>query len=173
MKRYLIASLALVLVAVVLVTVGYRQYAWAHCQMPCGIYDDEARIQAMLEDVMTIGKAMDQINGMAGRTDPQSINQATRWVNTKEEHASHVITTVGEYFLTQKVTDVPPGSPEYPGYLESLAAHHRVLRAAMKTKQTTDPASVAVLEAAIKDMSRFYGHAKQPLPPPPPPPHKH
>lgn len=162
MKRYLIASLALALVGAVLVTVGYRQSAWAHCQVPCGIYNDEARIQAMLEDVVTIGKAINQINGLAGKPDPQSLNQAARWVNTKEDHASHIITTVSEYFLTQKVKDVAPGTPEYHEYLETLAAHHRVLRAAMRTKQTTDPASPARLEAAIKDMSRYYGHAKKP-----------
>ena len=26
----------------------------AHCQIPCGIYDDHARVQAMLEDAATI-----------------------------------------------------------------------------------------------------------------------
>ena len=35
--------------------------AFAHCQMPCGIYDDDARIQQMREDAVTIRKASDLI----------------------------------------------------------------------------------------------------------------
>ena len=45
----------------------------------------------MLEDTATIRKAMHQVNhDLAGKADPQSINQATRWVMTKEEHANKV-----------------------------------------------------------------------------------
>ncbi|MFT5234211.1 MAG: nickel superoxide dismutase [Candidatus Krumholzibacteriia bacterium] len=30
--------------------------AYAHCQIPCGIYNDHARVQQMLEDVATVEK---------------------------------------------------------------------------------------------------------------------
>jgi hypothetical protein len=39
--------------------------------------------------------------------------QMTRWVTTKDAHASNIITTVGEYFLTQKVKPVPKGDAQY------------------------------------------------------------
>ncbi len=75
---------------------------------------------------------------------------------TKEQHASHIITTVAEYFLTQKVKDVAPGSTGYEEYLGQLATHHRVMRAAMKTKQTVDSKDVVRLKAAVEDLGRLY-----------------
>ena len=32
----------------------------AHCQIPCGIYGDELRVQMMAEDIRTIGKTMNE-----------------------------------------------------------------------------------------------------------------
>ena len=83
----------------------------AHCQVPCGIYDDAGRIKMMLEDTTTIGKAIDQIIDLSrttlqGEGTPTDINQITRWINTKEDHASNIIKIVSEYFLTQKVKPV-------------------------------------------------------------------
>ena len=82
----------------------------AHCQVPCGIYDDAARIKHLREDAATIAKAITHINELAGKHDAQAFNQAARWVATKEAHASNIIQTVAEYFLTQKVKPVAPGA---------------------------------------------------------------
>jgi len=84
--------------------VALVQPASAHCQIPCGIYDDHARIQAMLEDAATVAKAVKLINELAEKTDPQSQNQVVRWVMNKEKHAQNIISTVSDYFLTQRVT---------------------------------------------------------------------
>jgi hypothetical protein len=139
--------------------------ALAHCQVPCGIYDDEARIAAMREDVKTIGKAVTEITKLAGAHDAQAFNQAARWVSTKEEHASRIITTVAEYFLTQKVKLPGEGTKDAAErYAEVLADHHAVLRAAMKTKQTVDPAAVDQLEAALDAMAAHFVSAKEPMP---------
>ena len=54
--------------------------------------------------------------------DPQSLNQSVRWINTKE-HASQIITTVSEYFLTQKLKDVGEKDDKYNDYLIALALH--------------------------------------------------
>ena len=45
---------------------------------------------------MQIKKAMHQVGHLAGKSDAQSMNQAVRWINTKEEHAAKIITTVAE-----------------------------------------------------------------------------
>ena len=46
---------------------------------------------------------MVQINEMhAAGMNPQSLNQMTRWINTKEEHACKIITKVSEYCLCQR-----------------------------------------------------------------------
>ena len=90
---------------------------------------------------------------------PQAFNQATRWVNTKEEHCAKIITLVGEYCLCQRVK--PVGDPKCPfaseaDFIEALKAHHAVMCAAMKAKQSTDAAAAANLEAAIDLMSKMY-----------------
>lgn len=129
---------------------------WAHCQMPCGIYDDAARVKAMVEDTKTIGKAVLQIRDLAGKTDATSANQLARWVVTKEEHASHIISVMAEYFLAQRVKPVAPGGEGRDEYLTKLAGHHAVIVAAMKTKQDADPATVKALTDALTAIKKYY-----------------
>ena len=38
----------------------------AHCQVPCGIYDDASRIILIKENFQTIKKSMDQIEKLSG-----------------------------------------------------------------------------------------------------------
>ncbi len=133
--------------------------ASAHCQVPCGIYDDAARITAMLEDAETIGKAARLINELASAHSAQDINQAVRWINTKENHASNIITTVAEYFLTQKVKPVAKGAEGYDAYLVKLADHHAVMRAAMKAKQNTGAEHAKALVEAINQLATHYDTA--------------
>ena len=68
--------------------------ALAHCEVPCGIYDDGARVVQMLEDTKTTAKASKMIAELAGKTDAQSANQLSRWVTNKETHAQNVIETI-------------------------------------------------------------------------------
>ncbi len=128
----------------------------AHCQVPCGIYDDKARIAQLSEDAATIEKAIHNIRELSGKHDANAFNQASRWVATKEHHASHTITVVAEYFLTQKVKPVEKGATDYGAYLEKLADHHAVMSAAMKCKQSANPATVAPLRAAIERLATHY-----------------
>ncbi len=133
--------------------------ARAHCQVPCGIYDDHARIHAMQEDASTIAKAVKKLNESADKNDAQSLNQRVRWTNTKEEHASRIIDVVSTYFLTQKLKPVKEKAKNkaaYKDYIERLVACHKVMRKAMKTKQTVDPAAVEKLNAAIKRLGELY-----------------
>jgi len=136
--------------------IGNPDAASAHCQVPCGIYDDPARVQALLEDAATIRKAMKQASALAGKTDAQSVNQQIRWTMTKEAHAANVIEVVSTYFLTQKTALPAEGDASaQSAYHAQLAACHRVMHYAMKTRQTVDEAHVDALEKAI----RALGHA--------------
>lgn len=45
-----------------------------HCQVPCGIFDDPARVTALKEDAATVRKAMVQINEL-GTATPLALNQ--------------------------------------------------------------------------------------------------
>lgn len=135
----------------VLFAAGFAvQNSWAHCQVPCGIYDDHARVQAMLEDAATVDKAAMMIAELAGKTDPQSVNQAVRWVMNKEQHAQNVIATISDYFLTQRV------KPEQEDYAERLARHHAVIVAAMKAKQNADTKYAEALKVSIEALAPYY-----------------
>jgi len=131
-----------------------------HCQVPCGIFDDPKLVAELKEACATITKATAQIGELFnGSMTAQTFNQATRWVNTKEEHCSKIITLVGEYCLCQRIK--PLSDPKTPfkaedEFVEALKAHHAVMTAAMKAKQSTDPATTTALAAAIDLMSKMY-----------------
>jgi nickel superoxide dismutase len=136
--------------------------AQAHCQVPCGIYDDHARIHAMLEDVATITKAIEQIQTLSAKKDAQSLNQVTRWIATKESHASRIIGTISTYFLTQKIKPVSPKKTKaYARYIQMLVDHHNVMSLAMKTKQNVKPALVAQLRSAVTHLETYWPGKKR------------
>ena len=109
----------------------------AHCQVPCGIYNDAARIVQIQEDFSTIQKAMNKIRELSEQQDATSMNQMTRWILTKEEHASKIQKVVSDYFLTQRIK-VKTEGPEYDLYVKQTISLHQILVSAMKCKQTVD-----------------------------------
>ena len=123
---------------------------FAHCQIPCGIYDDHARLQSMLEDAATVKKATTMLAELTNKTDPQSANQTTRWVLNKETHAQNIISTISDYFLTQRV------KPSQDNYTTRLTKHHAVIIAAMKAKQNADSTSADDLIANIQALEVYY-----------------
>ena len=62
------------------------EFAAAHCEIPCGIYDDPARISMLLEHTTTIEKSMQTILELEKEKHANS-NQLIRWVMNKERHA--------------------------------------------------------------------------------------
>ncbi|MBT4767559.1 MAG: superoxide dismutase [Phycisphaerae bacterium] len=130
--------------------------AGAHCQVPCGIYDDAARIASMQEDATTIRKAAAAIIELQAVDTAQAFNQATRWTAEKERSASHIQEVVASYFLTQRVKITPANSPEYNTYMDQLQAFHSVMVAAMKCKQGVDPARADTLDVAITRVATWY-----------------
>ena len=134
----------------VLMSLILAQNAVAHCQIPCGIYDDHARVASMLEDVATIHKSVDLIAELAGKSDAQSQNQLVRWVMNKEQHAQNIIDSISDYFLTQRV------KASQEDYAERLQKHHAVIVAAMRAKQNADPGIVDELKAAVEAVAPYY-----------------
>ncbi len=123
----------------------------AHCQVPCGIYDDPARIKLLFEHESTIAKAIDQIKELAATHDPTGHNQLSRWVQTKEDHATKIQRIMADYFMTQRI------KPDAEGYTELLTKAHAVMIAAMKCKQAADPATAKVLHESIHAFEEAYG----------------
>ncbi|MCF6237362.1 MAG: superoxide dismutase, Ni [Candidatus Marinimicrobia bacterium] len=130
------------------------QTVQAHCQIPCGIYDDHARLQSMLENATTVEKSARLIGELAGKTDAQAQNQLIRWVMNKEDHAQQVISTISDYFLTQRV------KPSQKDYTERLEKHHAVILAAMQAKQNATVKYAKQLKQAIEALSEYYPEHK-------------
>ena len=132
------------LTIMVLFTAAITASVKAHCQIPCGIYDDQARIHMMEEHVTTIAKAMTQIE--AG----QNVNQTTRWIMNKDKHADEIIEIACQYFLAQRIK---PGMDHYE---ENLTTLHEIIIYSMKSKQTTDLKNVAKLNELIHNLEHTY-----------------
>lgn len=146
-RKEVMLSLTLILTGLSLVA---PQPANAHCQIPCGIYNDHARVESMLEDAATVEKSAKLIEELAGKTDAQSQNQRVRWVMNKESHAQKIISTISDYFLTQRV------KPSQEDYVERLRKHHLVIIAAMKTKQNADVTYAKALKQTIENLAPYY-----------------
>jgi ubiquitin len=125
-----------------------------HCQVPCGIFDDPAMVEELKEHAATIRKAMVSCKDLHSAGDLQSMNQVVRWINTKEDHCCKIIKTIGEYCLCQRVKkDVFRNDGDY---CDALKAHHAVMQAAMKAKQTMDTIGADNLDHALVDFGYMY-----------------
>jgi hypothetical protein len=147
MKRFVAVLLSVMLLPTLVL---------AHCEIPCGIYGDEGRFSAMMEDVTTIEKAMVQINELSG-ADAKNFNQIVRWVNNKETHADHIREVVSQYFLAQRIKAPAEGDAAgAKAYTEKLVKLHLIIRTAMKCKQTTDVANAQKLHDLIHEFQELY-----------------
>ena len=123
---------------------------FAHCQVPCGIYDDVLRILQIKEDFNTINKAMDKIRELSQYSDETSHNQLTRWVIAKEDHASNIQKIISEYFLTQRIKETNQK------YIEQTTILQRILVTAMKCKQNLEKDNINKGLNLITSFSEVY-----------------
>jgi len=123
--------------------------ASAHCEIPCGIYDDEMRINMINEHIATIEKSMNQIVKKEKEGHHNS-NQLIRWVMNKERHADELQEIVTQYFMTQRI------KLDSKDYEKKLGALHQMLIYSMKCKQTTDLSYAIKLKGLVKDFQALY-----------------
>ena len=130
---------------------------YPHCQVPCGIYDDAARILEIREDVVTIRKSMLQITTLSNlNNDSQNMNQMIRWVNTKEEHAYNIQNIISEYFLTQRLKFKDFNTSDREEYVKQVTILHQLLIAAMKCRQTINASNCDTVLSLLNDFSNLY-----------------
>ena len=123
--------------------------ASAHCEIPCGIYDDELRINMISEHITTVEKSMNQIRKIEIEKHPNS-NQLIRWVTNKERHANEIQDIVTQYFMTQRI------KLDAKNYEKKLGLLHQMLIYSMKCKQTVDLGHVNTLRKLVKDFKTLY-----------------
>lgn len=139
----------LFIISVLALTFGYSSTVSAHCEIPCGIYDDSARLALIQEHIGTIEKSINKINQLKSGENP---NQLVRWVLNKEEHATELQHIVTQYFLTQRIKF------DTKNYEKKLAALHQMLVYSMKCKQSTDLTNVESLKKATNMFHDLYEH---------------
>ena len=144
MKRFALAAFALAFF------LAPAAPAAAHCQIPCGIYDDELRVQLIEEHITTIEKSMNQIVALS-KASPVDYNQLVRWVDNKEEHAQKIQDIVTAYFMAQRIKMPADHGDENSTneYLHKLALLHAIQIHAMKAKQSTDLGQVETLRKLV------------------------
>jgi nickel superoxide dismutase len=125
----------------------FSSSALAHCEIPCGIYDDGARMKMIFEHATTIEKSMQKITELEKGNEA---NQLVRWVTNKEKHAELLQDIVTQYFMTQRI------KLDAKDYDKKITALHKMLIFSMKCKQTIDLANVEKLRGAAQGFEKLY-----------------
>ena len=129
---------------------------YSHCQIPCGIYNDQTRFDIIAENITTIEKSMKLITELSSEEKP-NLNQIVRWVENKEKHADDISHIVTYYFLAQRIKPADKTAAEqYDQYVKKLTLLHEMLIYSMKAKQSTDLANVEKLKTLLADFQNAY-----------------
>ena len=133
---------------------------YAHCEIPCGIYEDTLRFKMIQEHIVTIEKSIKMIIKLSNEANP-NYNQIVRWVNNKEEHANKIQNIVSQYFLNQRIKPTDSEDLEkYNKYITELTLLHKMLVYSMKAKQTTDLVYIKNMNEVLIAFEKSYilGH---------------
>jgi len=133
--------------------------SFAHCQIPCGIYDDELRVQLIEEHIGTVEKSMKKIVEL-GSQKTVDYNQLVRWVDNKETHAQEIQDIVTEYFMAQRIkpSTSPGDGKTTKDYFNKLSLLHAIQVHAMKAKQGTDLSEIEKLrELTAQFRTAYFG----------------
>lgn len=127
--------------------------AFAHCQIPCGIYGDAHEFDSLELDCQTITKAINILQTLDDNT-PEGFNQKVRWVNNKDAHANRIAQSMLTYFLAQRIA--LPHSTQEPVYVKKIALCHQIIVLAMQCKQGVDASKAQSLSHALQTFKALY-----------------
>ena len=148
-------SVKMVLIPCILI-LALSPFVSSHCQVPCGIYDDQMRLDMIAEHITTIEKSIKMINELSADKSANA-NQLVRWVNNKDEHCDQLSEIVTYYFMAQRIAPVAKNATgDYDMYISQLSSLHRMMVLSMKAKQTADPAVIEPLRKELEEFSKLY-----------------
>ena len=130
---------------------------WAHCDIPCGIYDPhEAQISALT--VVRMDQLIAELAPPA--TDAKAEDRATyvsklaRYTAVKEQHAERVKSEIrviwGDYFTADHVQKFPQ--------LHELT--FKILKQASKARQGTNPSDAQELLRQVQEFAEIFWQTK-------------
>lgn len=141
--------------SVMALVLGMAAWVGAHCEIPCGIYDDPMRMKMIYEHIQTLDKSVHEIGRLQEDKTP-NYNQLVRWIDNKDHHAEQLQEIVTQYFMTQRIAPVEPGAPGYDKYVREITLLHQMQVQAMKVKQTVDPEAVVRLRKSAAEFEASY-----------------
>ena len=136
----------------------HPRVAYAHCDIPCGIYDPAAAKTA----ADTVAKMVEKIDGFAkeigtaqGASAVNTRNNLVRSIQVKEEHAQickqELLILWSDYFK-------PEHLEKYPNLHDTF---WKAAKLCSKNKQTVDAKAAADLQAAVKDIADTFWATKK------------
>jgi nickel superoxide dismutase len=126
--------------------------AYAHCDIPCGIYDPTpAKIAAD-----TVAKMVEKIGALDPKaTDATTMGNFVRMIAIKEEHAQ----------ICKKELEILWSDYFKPEHLEKYPKLHdtfwKAAKLCSKNKQNVDAQAAADLQAAVKEISDMFWATKK------------
>ncbi len=143
-------------------------------KIPSGILEDLALVSALRQHCIEIRKAVRsskklqqqerstmtvELSSDHHNHDLLSLNQMVRFIKSKEENCSKIISLVSDDCLAQRVKRQHFDSKVE--YLEVLKMHHRAMQAATQVKETMNEYDCIDLEHAVEDLANMYTSAKK------------
>ncbi len=124
--------------------------AYAHCDIPCGIYDPAGAVLA----AQTVAKMVELIGGLEGNSVADR-NKFARCVAVKEQHAElvkHEVQVIwSDYFKPEHLA----ANPDLHTKVWNL------LKLAGKNKQNVDAEAAAQLQASVKEFADIFWSTKK------------
>ena len=125
--------------------------AYAHCDIPCKIYDPAAAQYAVLS-VIRIIDLLKEIE--ESPSDKKNVAEVSRLISQKEEHAKiakkEVITIWGDYFKEPQITKFP----------EVHDLVHSIMMSGSKSKQALDRANAEELLEKVNKFAEIFWTTK-------------
>ena len=126
--------------------------AYAHCDVPCGIYDPHAAELA----ARTVARMVELIGQIpVGSTEIADRNKFVRCVTVKEQHAEivkHEVQVIwSDYFKPEHLAAAP----------DLHTKVWNILKLAGKNKQNVDAEAAAQLEASVKEFADIFWATKK------------
>ncbi len=149
------------IITVITIVFASQTSTMAHCEIPCGIYHDQLRIELLKEHIQTIEKSMNMISELQS-ADNIDYNQLVRWIDNKEQHADKIQEIVTQYFMNQRIKSVDQAEGErYVKYIKELTLLHEMLVYSMKAKQSLNLELIEGLNSTLEDFEESYFSDKE------------
>ena len=127
------------------------EIVYAHCDIPCGIYETDT----LRHGVDTVKSMTDKLLALDGKSDFASRNSAIRMVHTKEEWAQKI---KAELLILWTDYFKPEHLQKWPGL------HDKVWKAARlcsEVKRSVDLQKVAQLSEAVDEIAVIFAESKK------------